>query len=385
MLDQLKNNGTFCVLPWIHDFTQLDGRKHLCCVASGRNNLSETGNIETASTPEIRAKIFNGEPVSNCDHCYKQEREGLQSYRQQQNRDWLNKQKYPDVVRYFENLTETTEPWIVHYDLRYDNKCNLACITCGPQFSTLWQKELHIPIKEIRLDINNEQLLSAKKIYLAGGEPLIIDRYIELLKFLAEHRSQAEILISTNLTTLPEEVLGYLKRLRSVIIVSTDTWGRAQEYVRYPLKWDKFIRNLEALKAAGINFCYNTTASALGVLGWERFSELEQYGPQDWWLLPTEVPPWHGVENLPAHAKESALQSIQTMTQTKLYAKSPVFKGQVDHLIERVQKTGVYEKKLLKEILAIDSRRGINHADYLGISLQPTVNSGPVNDAPDIV
>jgi hypothetical protein len=151
------------------------------------------------------------------------------------------------------------------------------------------------------------------------------------------------------------------------------------------LKWDKFIRNLEALKDARINFCYNTTASACGVLGWERFGELEQYGPQDWWLLPTEVPPWHGVENLPAHAKELALQSIQTMTQTNFYVKSFVFKSQVDHLIERVQKTGVYEKKLLKEILAIDNRRGINHADYLGISLQPTVDSGPVNDAPNIV
>ena len=73
------------------------------------------------------------------------------------------------------------------------------------------------------------------------------------------------------------------------------------------------------------------------------------------------------------------------MTQTNFYVKSFVFKSQVDHLIERVQKTGVYEKKLLKEILAIDNRRGINHADYLGISLQPTVDSGPVNDAPNIV
>ena len=95
MLDKLTNNGTFCVLPWIHDFTQLDGRKHLCCVASGRNGMSEVGGIETASTPEIRKKLFNGEPVTNCEHCYKQEREGLQSYRQQQNRDWLDKKSTP--------------------------------------------------------------------------------------------------------------------------------------------------------------------------------------------------------------------------------------------------------------------------------------------------
>lgn len=364
--EDLLNNGTFCVLPWIHDLTHLDGKKYICCVSRGLN-LPVNDDLYSEASYEMRKKIYNGEKIPQCQICYKQEAEGIKSFRQTESLSWFKRDA--ETREYFSTLTADTPPKLFYYDIRYDSKCNLACVSCGPGSSSLWKKELGIPIIEHTLEIDYTNMLSAKKIYLAGGEPLVIDKHIELLKWLSENHSEVEVIINTNLMGLKPEVLEIFKKLKNLsLVISIDSWGKSLEYVRYPLTWNKFLRNLDTIKEAGIKFYFNTVISAVAVFGWEELNTLDQYEPQDWYLFPLEHPMWLRLENIPANLKQRAYDCITPMKDSKFYLTNERFKLSIDHCLEKVMIVG--NSELLKdEILKLDSRRKINHSEYLGVNL----------------
>ena len=371
----LLDNGTFCALPWIHDFRHLDGKKHLCCIAYGEN-LPLDENFNSESTNELRRKMLNGEPIPHCKPCYKQEAAGIESYRQTQSLEWFRRDT--ETNEYFSNITETTPPRLFYYDIRFDAKCNLACITCGPQFSTLWKKEMGIPIIEYKLDTKFEEMRQAKKIYLAGGEPLIIDEHIALLEWLATNHPTVELTLSTNLTGLKPRVIDILKSLKNLgLVISVDAWGDTLEYVRYPLKWKKFIANLDLIKesvhVAGVrDIFFNTVASAVSVFGWEQFNQLDQYDPKEWFIYPLEHPTWFQLQNVPDHLKARAQECILPMKESKFYTSSARFRNEIDHCLARVQQPPSEQGRgwaLTQKIHELDQRRNINHQDYLGVNL----------------
>jgi MoaA/NifB/PqqE/SkfB family radical SAM enzyme len=365
-LDKKIANGSFCVLPWIHDFRHLDGRKHLCC-NSYSENLPLNEDFNSESTQEIRRKLWNGEKIPHCNTCYKLEKNGVPSYRQTFSQEWIN--DYPEVREYFENWNETKPPQLFYYDLRYNDKCNLACISCGPDFSTLWKKEVNIPIKEYKLNVDYNEILKAKKIYFAGGEPLIIDDYTDLLKFLAENDSQARITISTNLVSLRPQVLEYIKALKDCnLVVSVDSYGSTLEYVRYPLRWEKFLSNLRDIQAAGIDYSFNTVASAISVLGWKHFAKLEEFKPKSWWIFPLEYPHELRMENIPTELKPYAYDQVLPMKATDMYKNDQRFQQEIDHVLERILAPG-NDEDLKGYCHNINQRRKINMSDYVGINL----------------
>jgi hypothetical protein len=209
---------------------------------------------------------------------------------------------------------------------------------------------------------------SAKKIYLAGGEPLVIDKHIALLAWVADNCPEVEIVINTNLMALKPEILEIFKKLKNLgLVISIDSWGKSLEYVRYPLGWNKFLRNLDTIKQAGIAFYFNTVVSAPAVFGWSELNKLDQYEPKDWYLFPVEYPKWCRLENIPANLKQQAYDCMLPIKESKFYLNER-FKLTVDHCLERVMTDG--DSKLLqREIQKLDQRRGIDHREYLGVSL----------------
>ena len=360
----LLDNGTFCVLPWIHDFRHPDGQKHICCVSRGEN-LPLDDDINSKSTKELRRKIYNGEKIPNCQVCYNRESNGITSDRQSQSLAWYARDN--ETKEYCSTITADTPPKLFYYDIRYDSKCNLGCITCGPQSSSFWQKELNIPVVKHQLTICYNDMQYAKKIYLAGGEPLIIDEHISLLDEFSKNRPEIDIVVNTNLTSLKPKVLNILKNLKNLrLIISVDCWGDSLEYVRYPLKWNKFLKNLEAIKEAGIIFQFNTVVSAVSVLGWNNLNKLDEFGPVGWHLFPIEYPVWIKIENLPTNLKTQAYNNILQMKASKFYLPDSKFKQVIDYYLNQVMVVG--DSELLRQkIKILDQRRNIDHSKYLGV------------------
>jgi hypothetical protein len=363
----LGNNGTFCVLPWIHDYRTLSGKKFACCVSHTDGIALEEDNNST-SNQQFRLDLWNGTRRKECGPCYRSEDNGIVSYRQNHNNQWLGNPRVQEhIINWSRDSTVT--PKLLYWDLRYDSKCNLSCITCGPEFSTLWKKELGIPINEYTLDVDHQDVLDAEKIYFAGGEPLIIDQYTNLMRFLAENNFTGHVSINTNLTSLRQDVVDSIKNLVNVsLIVSVDSWGSVDEYVRYPKRWSKFLDNLATLNDNKIKFSFNTVASAVSVLGWNQLPKLNEFKPDHWFLYAIQTPPDLRVDLLPTRLKPMAKANIEGMIALDHYLNDQKFSSVIDHLLAVIDQDGPTDR-LLKRIQELDTRRRINHQDYLGVNL----------------
>lgn len=279
----MNKSETFCVLPWTHMATWTDGSALLCCVAKN----SEQYNLNDQTVKEIwnsehwkdaRKKMLAGEKVSACDHCYKEEAAGIRSHRINENVLWtreLGKEKIDSLIEATQE-DGTLDEDLVTLDLRLGNTCNLQCVMCRPQDSSMWLK----PGKKLvdilatdakwdwkhKIDIDTTKFEWYKKenlwqefepmfanirhMIFAGGEPLLIKEHFRLLKRLVEtgHSKHINLRYHTNGTTLPQEILELWKEFSYVeLMVSLDAWGEHHDYVRYPADWSVILNNLKTL------------------------------------------------------------------------------------------------------------------------------------------
>jgi hypothetical protein len=361
----LSQNKAFCPLPWIHDYRSLNGQKYMCC-QSHSSGVPLTGEFNDADRNELRQRMWSGEQLPHCTPCYTAEENGVVSARQNANQEWLNKLGSRE---FFEDWKPGDPGQRMYYDLRYNSKCNLSCISCGPEFSSLWKKELNIPITEYKLDVDPAEVLKSNRVYFAGGEPLIIDEYTDLLTYLADNNYPGHVSINTNLTSLRTDVLDAIKSMADIsLVVSVDSWGKTEEYVRYPKQWQKFLNNLSILQDCNISFNFNTVCSSISVLGWQQMADLQNYRPKNWWLTPLEMGPQLRLENLPMGLKMQATDNILSMKEIYHHETDHKFQSSVTHLLDRIQRPGQFSD-LKQYIRVLDTRRKINHADYLGVNL----------------
>jgi pyruvate-formate lyase-activating enzyme len=263
--------------------TWTDGSALLCCVAKN----SEKYNLNDHTVKEIwnsehwkdaRKKMLAGEKVSACDHCYKEEAAGIRSHRINENVLWtreLGKEKIDSLIEATQE-DGTLDEDLITLDLRLGNTCNLQCVMCRPQDSSMWLK----PGKKLvdilatdakwdwkhKIDIDTTKFEWYKKenlwqefepmfanirhMIFAGGEPLLIKEHFRLLKRLVEtgHSKHINLRYHTNGTTLPQEILELWKEFSYVeLMVSLDAWGEHHDYVRYPADWSIILNNLKTL------------------------------------------------------------------------------------------------------------------------------------------
>jgi MoaA/NifB/PqqE/SkfB family radical SAM enzyme len=142
--------------------------------------------------------------------------------------------------------------------------CNLACLSCGSDFSTTWDKdELALGIsspekisklKEVQeYDLDNmdlDNLKHIKFIKVTGGEPFLHKQFLNLLTRLADSglAKQIDIEIFTNCTYYPEKKLELDSLLAFKLIhisPSIDGYGTTNDLLRYPSKWNKIEATLD--------------------------------------------------------------------------------------------------------------------------------------------
>ena len=149
-------------------------------------------------------------------------------------------------------------------DLLFDRSCNLACIYCGSNSSTFWQKyendnKLPQPIKfsnkttkhQIHEILENLNLENIEQIQFCGGETLLGNTYIEIAKFISDlipqrTKTKFEIAFQTN-GTQPwrDEFYEIFERFHLVKIdISLDCTEKRFEYSRWPASWNQVTENI---------------------------------------------------------------------------------------------------------------------------------------------
>jgi sulfatase maturation enzyme AslB (radical SAM superfamily) len=148
-----------------------------------------------------------------------------------------------------------------------DNVCNSACLTCNENLST---KIGSLISKQYKIVDNTNRfwelpLDRVVHLDLNGGEPSSSKNYKQVLANLPPNVQSVRV--NTNCSAVIEELDAVIARgIKVTVTVSLDGIGAVHDYVRWPIKWDKFIKNLETYKAMNLHELNTwTTVSALNI------------------------------------------------------------------------------------------------------------------------
>lgn len=147
-----------------------------------------------------------------------------------------------------------------------DNVCNSACLTCNAQLST----KIGSLTDKKYIKINNTDrfwsLPQERIVHLDinGGEPSHSKNYKYLLANLP--KNVKSVRLNTNCSKVLEELLSVVERgIHVTVTVSLDGIGAVHDFVRWPIKWDKFYKNLQRYMEMPIKLNTWTTVSVLNV------------------------------------------------------------------------------------------------------------------------
>lgn len=222
---------------------------------------------------DLKTKFSNGEWPDECIRC-----------RQTEEMDQGSIRKNSIDI----DEKETNQYLIVGGTL--DNICNSACQTCNSSLSTLlgkldktykvvdnstkfWQLPLD---RIVQLDIN-------------GGEPSVSKNYKYILNNLPTNIKRVRVNTNCNLV-LDKELSNLIDRQVEVTVtVSLDGIDKIHDYVRWPIKWQRFYDNLMAYKAMPIILNTWTTVSALNICDFQNILDFVKEHDLDhsWSLLKT--------------------------------------------------------------------------------------------------
>jgi len=130
-----KNKDVICAAPWSHLYMDTGGLVRPCCthdIVYGDSNTTSIKDIWNSSEIiKFRKNLLAGVKQEGCKFCYQQEKHTGQSLR-----TGLN-DKYGNLM----SRNPTPDMVIKYLDIRSSNLCNMACIMCGSEYSSLWHDD----------------------------------------------------------------------------------------------------------------------------------------------------------------------------------------------------------------------------------------------------
>ena len=374
---------TFCPLPWNSINLRNNGDLRICCNTNsyspqrgimrkedgtpynaGKDDWNEARNA--ALVKEVRVSMMNGEWHPECTRCKKEEESGMRSRREYENDDWgtwfgdMGLEKVLPITE-ADGTLDTSKQDIEYMDIRYGNFCNLKCRMCGPTDSHMWYddfvkihdktsyKDTHDTIQltknakgkwhtdqynwfqdnDIYWDNFEKYAPDAKKLYIVGGEPLIIAEHQESLERLVASGKAGKIQLeyNTNLTMVPNSLVHLWEQFKQIRIgVSIDGIDDVFNYQRTPAKFDAVYKNMMILQnneRINLKAWFAYTVTPMNVFHTADFmkwklteSGLDKFNPLDG---PRPVithhmchsPKYYNVKVLPQYLKDQVAEHYQ--------------------------------------------------------------------------
>ena len=328
----LIESDNFCMLPWMHLHAFPDGRAYPCCFALDKLHV---GNVNEQSMEEVfngdkmkqmRLNMLSNKRSRECAKCYDQEDSGFFSLRLSSNKHFGHNI----------SMTENTKPdgtadFIIKYwDIRFSNLCNMACRSCGTWFSSNWyedHKKLtgappnHAKIMKAGRSGNDiwEQLLEqfdhVEQFYFAGGEPIIMEEHLRILKELDKRKMyHVRLIYNTNFSKSKfkgTDIFELWNKFDSVSIgASLDAMGPRAELMRKGTVWEETVANRKRMLEVcpQVDFYISATVGLSNCLHVTDFHKdwVEQglIKPQDFNFNLLQYPMWQRMDLLPQNEKE---------------------------------------------------------------------------------
>jgi len=232
-----------------------------CCI----NENVRLDNVDNLASFVLKKQqdFVHAMDSSQCKNCWELENTNNQSRR-------------TGSIQWFKNnnieLTQTNE--LLSLDWNSENICNLACISCGPVFSSKWREEIKQYSSNESVKYYNSQknkfwktldLSKLRRIYFNGGEPLLSKDHVEILSHLKDinQLKHVEVCYNTNGTVLPDKKIIDLWRQSKLlrIYISIDAIGPAFEFIRWPAQWGQVEKFISEINKLDFNVILNITCT----------------------------------------------------------------------------------------------------------------------------
>lgn len=282
----MPDQKIFCNVPWTSTHIYWDGSFGACCSERHRpypvdqtvkyniKNYTVAEWFNQTPLQELRKQIHQTSPLSNCERCYREEKNNYESRRVKENFKSVifTEQAFEKSYRqspgheYFEfsKLTGTTDKIPIDWHVDFGNECNLACKMCYPVASSKiaaqyksWKLTETITNSNWTKDETSwdnfltsiHQTPNLNRIHFMGGEPLLNKKFHSLLDFLIENkRTEISLSFVTNGTLFDQLLLNKLKKFKSYNIeVSLESIKSNNHYIRQGVATEVTLNNIELL------------------------------------------------------------------------------------------------------------------------------------------
>jgi len=245
----------FCYAPWSNINITPSGVIKPCCkfISNDIFNINQhtlDDYLNSNFLSQIKSQFLNNEKPKQCQRCWKEENNGVQSKR------------LLDLSRWQSSYSTYNFKDILTMSVAVGNICNLKCRICDSNSSSKWAKEEQIYIgtsNKTHDFFKNSKFISQLIPYLdnvihldiPGGEPFVasIDKHLILLDTIINKNRANKVSLhyTTNLTVFPEKQLWLRwQHFKNVDIqVSIDGIENQFEYNRFPAKWSECYANLK--------------------------------------------------------------------------------------------------------------------------------------------
>lgn len=358
----LFENESICVMPWI-GMHQTGNIIDSCCMQITDVNY----NVD-----DVKKNMLDNKKPKECRQCYLIEEGKSVSHRVSLSSEWSQRLNIKTIT----DLTEKTG--IEYFDFRLDNTCNLMCRTCSPYSSNLIEKE-YIKIGLSNGVVNSkkttfftdEQLISGKRFYFAGGEPTWHPDFLRTLEQLERlNRLDADIIINTNAAKIPKKLIDIFKKYTNLsFVVSFDGFEDKLTYIRWPNKWDLFCKNVKTLSELSrkplqfncVISLYNIT-NCYSMLKWIE----DNYENSVLSFTILTQPVFQQAKFFPD--KKLALDEIEKLKTLKRFFEDEHFVSKVN-LLENLIREQELDTKMLEEFFKfndlLDNSRGCKLVNYI--------------------
>ena len=331
---KILTNKSFCVLPWTGFQLEPNGNIKNCIIStSSLGNIKEqdiSSILLGGENLKIKQQMLEDKKPKNCSGCYLQEqdRKNLSSI---SSRLYYTKELGSVVDN---TLYDEIKNFSLHHvDLRWTNHCNQACVYCGPEYSSKWAQELGREIKspvESRKKVKDfvfKNIKKLKNVYLAGGEPLLMNENREFLQLLLAENPLVNIRVNTNLSSTKTGVFDLLCKFKHVHwTVSVETIEEEYEYVRYHGSWQDFLQNLKQIQKLDHKITFNMLYFILNyksIFYTVSFFKEIGFHENSFIIGPLYTPEYLNILNLPENMlSELKNKFINEITTSKYYLKN---------------------------------------------------------------
>jgi MoaA/NifB/PqqE/SkfB family radical SAM enzyme len=330
------NTSDFCYYPFFQVLLSADGKYMPCShhdnfiTENGKEITVATHNIEDAWNSsymqELRSNFNKNIRSKGCKHCWKEQALGLKPMRF-------------DSYGYNVPESQVEKPESpMRVEINASNVCNLRCRICWSHASSRWikeAKELYNVDGEIHLNMtpDNQHIIRQwvphfTQIGFFGGEPLMSEENLELMRYCVEtgHSSHISLLINTNATVYSDEIVLLFKQFKNVYLnFSIDDIGARFEYQRSGAKWKDVVENMKKYIQHGgfnggdqmeIKICCSVTSMNIYYFP-EFFEFMNEHFPglPVYWNLVFQ--PWQlCIQLLPAEVKLQIAQRLRKFVST---------------------------------------------------------------------